>query len=152
MPTPEFAPFFTNYDAAMAYIARPICTLEEYIQFRHGEARLEALEIPDNDGLVQVRSPINKFGYANVGEVSSSAVYYERIYKLRQGPALNVVLSAPTDAQTGFVPATTPGGLVQAYTGTPQAVAATFVQTRNDWDSLLEEYRTEMYNVESPQR
>jgi hypothetical protein len=151
-PTPEFEPFFTSYDAAMAYIARPICTLNEYIKFRHGEVAVEILMVPDANGLTQVRSPINKFGYVNVGSSDSSAMYYERIYKLRQGPALNVAPTAPENSQTGTVPASTPGGLVQAYDGTPKAVASTFVQTRNDWDSLLEEYRTEMYNQESPQR
>ena len=149
VPTPQYAPFFTSYDAAMKFIARPICTLLEYIAFRNGEKSIDDLEASG-----QVRGANNKFGYCTIGAANSSAVYYSRIYKLLQGPALNAQFTVtPGPAQTGIVPAASAGKLPTVFEGMPAAVnPMVFPQTRNDWDSLLEEYRAEMYDLEIPQR
>jgi hypothetical protein len=151
-PQRSYEEFFQNYDAAMAYVARPICTLDEYLKFRHRERSLDVLMSSGPNRVQQVRSPIHKMGYANLKiEGKTTATYYERIYKLRQGEKLNEPMALPDPSQTGTVPATTPSGKPAVYTGKPTGVDSTFVQTRNDWDSILEEYRAEMYNL-APQR
>jgi hypothetical protein len=136
---------FQNYDAAMQYVSRPICTLQEYITFLHGGKLLS--ELIDSGELQGVS---NEYGYD--GENVSTdpqipitgATYFTRIRKLRQGPGPN-----PNASQVGVASA---NGAVTPYTGSPQGVDAGFAQTRFDWDAVLLAYRHEILTLESPQR
>lgn len=64
-PKPGYEAYFDSYDAAMSYCARPICTLEEYIEFIGG-----------------VREGINDDMSYKTGGSISSARYYTRIRRL----------------------------------------------------------------------
>jgi hypothetical protein len=146
-PTKGFQEAFADYDVAMRYIARPICTLREYISFIHGGKSLEELI---QEG--QVSGPDDQFSYAelptegedNTGERFGSAVYFSRIKRLRQGPG-----ERPQPEQTG---ATVSNSTATPYTGNPSGVSPTFPQTRADWDTVLEAFRDELYNGLAPQR
>jgi hypothetical protein len=67
-PSSAFAPMFKSYEAAMRYVARPACTLEEYIKFR-GPWGLAVNTIAPDD---------QKQG--------KGAVFYERILTFKEGP------------------------------------------------------------------
>lgn len=64
---------FESYTAAMAYNGRPVCTLDEYIDF-HGEQGLR-------EGPVALGSSV-----AGNSQQTHPAPYYTRIRRLRQGP------------------------------------------------------------------
>jgi len=108
---------FDDHEASMQYVARPICTMQEYIRFRTG---LYPSLTPDGTDL--------------------PAPYWRRIYSLRQGPAATV----PTEAMIGAkqdAPSSS-GQAVPAtvYTGARSAVPSTFPQTRTGWDKIIETY------------
>lgn len=67
-PSRKFAPMFHSYDQAMKFISRPICTLDEYIDFR-GKWGQRRGTVPYNDY-----------------KQGKGAKYYERILNLTQGP------------------------------------------------------------------
>ena len=67
-PKPGYEAYFDSYDAAMQYCARPICTLEEYIEFIGG-----VREGAHDD-----------VSYKDSGSIPS-ARYYTRIRKLKGG-------------------------------------------------------------------
>lgn len=144
-PRESFLDVFCSYDAAMQYVARPICTLEEYIKFLHGVDDISALMDGSNP---QVEGPNDTFVYGG-GVKASRARYYTRIRRLIQGPAqrpadsaIGATLQRPADgsSQTTATP----------YTGTPTPLPADFAQTRDDWDRLLEEYRYQLLTDEYP--
>ena len=122
-PLPEKVEEFAEYDAALRYNARPICTMREYIRFRTGQ-------YPDKD--------------PDVSAAEKGAAYYSRLYQLRQGPAK----VAPTPAMTGA--AVDPGQPVgssgtsataTAYTKPKEALPVDFPQTRIDWDRIILAYK-----------
>jgi hypothetical protein len=141
-PRQEFQPLFDSYDAAMRYIARPICTLEEYVSFLHGGKTVQELEVSG-----QLESKVD-FGYSSG---TSTAAYWERIRRLRQGPG-----DAPVPAATGATVSPPPAGgttpTAVPYTATPTGVPPNFPQTRADWDSVLIAYRNEVLTRQAPQR
>jgi Peptidase family M23 len=151
---------FDSYHIAMQLASRPACSLEQYIRFWHGGMTLNDLI---RQGAVHgenkefeynrlastdvIRSETNAEGEnTNVrGPTSrSSAAYYSRIYKLRQGPGEDLPAPAPpgnhrkppTDAQQGFT-AARPIQPSLAHEGLPGG----YPQTRANWDLALEQYR-----------
>lgn len=131
---------FENYDTAMRYVSRPVCTLREYLSFIHGGKTLTQLE---TEGAVT--GPNDKYSYEKLGGRGyGSAVYFDRIKRLRPGPG-----ERPPPAQTG---ASVTEVDAKPYTGSPAGVPSDFPQTRADWDRVLEAYRDEIYNEPSPQR
>jgi len=74
-PTTAFKAMFENATDAMALISRPICTLEEYINF-NGERGARTGKILPND--------------ARQGK---GAVYYEKIFNVLQGPGTQPVFN-----------------------------------------------------------
>jgi hypothetical protein len=141
-PTRGFKDIFRSYDAAMQYVSRPICSLDEYIQFRHNETDVQTLIETG-----QVAGETNFYGYDG-----DSARYYTRIEKFIQGPG-----ETPDPAALGAVSlpvpdgGTTPDG--EAYTGPTfkPLDSKTTPQTRADWESVLEAYRAEILG-DSPLR
>lgn len=143
VPLPAFAPVFNQYDTAMQYVSRPICTLIEYLQFLHGEKTLEELlttdvSIDGNTTPPQVERGDDRFG--------EKVVYFKRIRRLIQGPG-----PVPSPAEVGVTSTTDADGATEvvAYDGIPSGVVE-YVQTRFDWDTILENYRSEMYSRKGP--
>jgi hypothetical protein len=139
-PLPAYAEAFENYDVAMRYVARPICTLREYLSFIHGGQPLSTLESTG-----AVTGPNDQYSYKKLtSDGYGSAIYFERIKRLRPGPG-----QQPQPAQVG---ATVSNTSAKPYTGSPVGVSADFPQTRAPWDDVLEQYRNEIYNETAPQR
>jgi hypothetical protein len=140
VPLPGFVPVFTQYDTAMRYIARPICSITDYVSFLHGGAPLDQLretnaDVEGNEMDPQVEDGDQKFG--------KNVVYFKRIKRLVQGPG-----KRPPDSACGVSGS---GDDTVAYEGVNSGVNE-YVQTRADWDSVLEAYRAEMYGRQGPQR
>lgn len=156
-PKEGFQQIFSNGVKALNYIARPICTLEEYISFMNGEE--ETLEQLEAAG--KISTARHTFSYAelvgkeNSGQIKSSAVYYDRIFYRIPGPATET----PTPAQTGVevkTPAEGDSGSTQSE-ATPwedalDSVPLNFPQTRLNWDKILLAYRQQILERLSPQR
>lgn len=138
VPLKSFVPVFNQYDTAMKYVARPICSLIDYISFIHGGAPLETLKQSDEAIGGTVIPPQVVDGDDRFGKV----VYFKRIKRLIQGPG------ATPPASVLGVTGTGPDAV--AYEGVPSGVTQ-YVQTRADWDSALEAYRAEMYSRKGPQ-
>lgn len=79
-PDPKYRDMFGIHDVAMAYVSRPVCTLEEYINFR-GKWGTRRQYIPANDKIQ-----------------GKGAGFYERIMNLTQGPG-----TAPTFDENNFL-------------------------------------------------
>lgn len=110
--------YFHDKDAAAQYVARPICSMREYVRFRTGA-------YPEDDAVVN-----NELG----------APYYERLYSLRQGPAATEPTAAMTGAASAEKPSSGDSTQATAYTGSKSAVPAGFPQTRINWDEIIEAY------------
>lgn len=82
-PQPDFARLFTTYDVAMKYIARPVTTLEEFIQLRSGITAKDLKEKFKTDPKVQTAE---EFFLGETRTAGGGAIYYSRIFGLRQGP------------------------------------------------------------------
>jgi len=119
---------FENYDAAMAYVSRPICTLQEYVSFIHGGATLAELE---EGG--QLEGLNNSYAY-DTTDVCSGATYYTRIKRLRPGPGTDLA-----GAQSGV--SEDASGEPIPYTGVLEGLDSEYPQTRIDWDVALLAYR-----------
>lgn len=136
---------FNQYDTAMALVARPICTLGEYITFLYGEGY---------DGNALIGSGDIELGDQKFGQ---GVLYYKRIKKLRyvdvdpnslKGAATNVTSVngqvAPFTSANAATPSTLPAN------ATPGMVAVG--DTRANWDTVLIQYQAEMYNRKAPQK
>jgi hypothetical protein len=123
-PKPGAEPYFDSYDAAMTYCARPICTLDEYIEFIRG-----IKEGPQDD-----------VAYVDGSRVPS-ARYYARIRKMIGAPAG----FKPTDAQQG----TDQTGKVAAVNLKDEP---TFPELRAQWEKSLLAYRRNVYTTTEVQR
>lgn len=136
---------FTSYQAAMEMNARPVCTLEQYIRFMHSGRTIADLQA---EGIVQgLRTDYSYYMQAVSDAVFSrtradntqgqvrgtteapTAVFFNRIYRLRQGPG-----TPPTPEQQGFT--TEPLGPSTATSGVP----SDYPETRADWDKVLQAY------------
>lgn len=121
-PKPGAEPYFDSYDAAMRYCARPICTLDEYVEFIRG------VKEGSND----------EFAYEDGTEIPS-ARFYTRIRKLRGAPAN----FKPTEEQRGVK------GTPQAIHPKNDA---NFPELRAEWEKALLAYRRNVYTTTEVQR
>lgn len=142
VPTRAAERYFEYFEAAMEYNWRPRCTLDEYIIFFNSAGE----------------SPIPAFGHPR----SVGVRYFERIRRLTPLTATTTLptgadgLTAQTQAAAGAGTQSAP----QTATGETTTHDATvpvvpglgkdFPQTRADWDSILEAYRNNAYNVKTP--
>lgn len=155
---------FENYDTAMRRVARPICTLAEYIRFWHGGRPIRELE----DARIIERGE-DDFSYATVNDRSytgnnvagassaardprsttrGTASYWKRIYAFRQGTA-NM---RPPDASVLRATQVPHEYRWNVETGPVGTVPGTFPETRDDWDKWLVKYRDAIRYKLSPQR
>lgn len=136
VPLPGFVPVFNQYNTAMQYVARPICTLHEYVRFLHGGKDIDDPSLTEAgvDGYPQVELGDAKFG--------PNVEYFKRIRRLIQGPG-----ETPSAAETGVRTDPVSGAVV--YEGKPIG-AENAAQTRADWDSALVAYRSQMYDRKGP--
>ena len=121
IPTNAFEAAFESFDAAMNYVWRPICSLDEYIIFTGATAE----------------NPIPAFGTP----FSIGAQYYERIGRMNP---LKPDFPFPYEAQ-GIAKDTG----TTAVASVP-AVGGNFPNTRDDWDTPLLEYRNNVYLAKVP--
>jgi hypothetical protein len=126
-PTKNFQAYFTSYDAAMTFVSRPVATLEQTIELRHGK-KIGALLDAKNSG---VEGPLNTFS-----DERKSAQFYSRIYNLIQpGPEVDMAaVGAITNTQL-IEGVNTEGGW--------QIIAAShnIPESRRNWDQVLINYR-----------
>lgn len=139
VPLSSFVPVFNQYDTAMRYIARPICSLMDYVSFLHGGLSLDELKEPDETIGGTTLPPQVVDGDSRFGTVK----YFKRIKRLIQGPGATPPPSVVGVTGTGLDSV--------AFEGTPTGVTE-YVQTRTDWDTVLEAYRAEMYTRMGPQQ
>lgn len=151
-PDPAWAPMFAGFDEAMSAIARPVCTLQEYVESLH-QRRIKDLLA---DGTV--RGEYRSF-YTAVGEPNpdpSGAIFWGRIYKNTPAPAgyrapdavVNVSQDSDTENPEGEVAGDISklgpvGGYDSAGAegGWQVAAQGEIPDTIKDWDAILEAYR-----------
>ena len=130
IPKDNIKGLFESAERALRFVARPACTLQEYVEEYHGKD----LETLKSDGTV--RGAYKSF-YSPLKDKKNvqGAVFYGRIYQLMEGPGAN-----PSDAASlitnfvgDFLPPVESWSLVGPETGMPQ--------TREKWSKILEEYR-----------
>lgn len=138
--------YFTSYDAAMQFGARPICTLEEYIRFL-GE-----------DGVRQGRvDPTAALRDESVR--TFPAPYYARIRAYRNGPPPpvpddNITNSPVQTSQVSGVSSQESND--NSATVNPQGdtqvrgIPEDFPETRANWDALLLQYRENVLSYLPP--
>ena len=140
-PTRQYFKEFRSYDAAMAYVSRPACTLRQYIELRHGKSISK---------LVQERYKVqgqDTSYYSSVrdkgrGKVKGGATFWARIDAYKQGPGSpdDEVIQKVTNVgpEPDFGPH--PSGSWDILTG-----EAGIPQTRRNWDKMLQLYRRVVY-------
>lgn len=121
-PKPGTERLFDGFDAAMKECARPICTLEEYIDFTRG-----VREQPSDE---------HAFGD---GKLLPGARFYGRIRRFIGTPDS----FTPTDEQRGLK------GTPKAIHPVDNA---DFPETRRQWDTILLSYRQRIYSRAEVQR
>jgi len=130
VPNAKYEPIFQSYGNAMQFVARPGCTLKEYVEIWHGK-KIEELKEAGT-----VKGEYRSF-YSPVKDKRNTggAIFWARIYKLVQGPGTTPDAKATNmkSAADAYAPADGGWGMVGMPTGFPQ--------TRLDWDKILEEYR-----------
>lgn len=139
-PTNEWEAPFKDYATAMNRVARPACTLKEYIETYHS-SDIDSLLA---DGTVQGehRSFYSVIKDTTPDQAYGGAVYWARIYKLLQGAGPNPgskVTNIGDDENESPVGTGTDGfrPVDAEHGGMPQ--------TRYDWDEVLELYRSILY-------
>jgi len=128
IPTPEFESYFSSYDSAMSFVARPVATLQQMIELRNG-APLDELLKNKKSG---VEGPIDTFTDEN-----KSARFYARIYQLaqpREGGIDDVAIQAITNV--GGENTSSPEGNWQIITASHN-----IPESRRNWDQTLINYR-----------
>ena len=141
VPSKAFKEIFENTADALTFTARPICTLDEYLLFLHGET---------NIGQLRSKQPAlfaasNRFKHSSL----ASAEGYWRIKTLSAPPvgftppptAVGVAASPPTGNTTQTT--------ATIVTQPPTAVNAAW-QTRANWDAVLLGYRDEVEKYLTP--
>jgi len=140
-PSAEWESVFESTDAAMAAIARPVCTLEEYIEFYH-QRTLDSLLV---DGTVTGEYRSFYSATDSGDEAKEGAIFWGRIYRntpmsedyTPPDEVVNVVASADDASETAE-------GDFSAYGPAEKwrlAEPGDIPDTRRDWDAILEEYR-----------
>lgn len=135
-PKEEYMPLYKNRDAALGFVARPVCTLQQYIECWH-KARISALK---------ANNTIKGEEYSFHSPVADSVkrggtIFWSRIYTLKPGPGKTpdaLVMNMTSDY---MVP---PNG---EWTGVGPETG--FPETRVDWDKKLEEYRKIIRSTDS---
>lgn len=165
IPTPAAASLFVNYDEAMKYNSRPICTLDNYIAFLGADAS------PDGR-----RGPVNALATDDTRVFPAG--FYTYIRKYRAGPPETLPNLNLTNASV----LTSPDGLYVIPLGAENVNLEEFVQsidkaqnvtsgkgsvptipevhsipddfpeTTEDWDSVLRTYRTNTLSRLAPSR
>ena len=128
-PTAAAQRLFKSYYAAMQYSARPVCTLDEYIDFL-GVDGLKENKINPNTAL------------ATQSSRTFPAHYYVRIRRYRPGPPANT----PATNITGTPFVSSPDGMnvsasVPGATTAIDGIPEDFPDTIKDWDAILLQYR-----------
>lgn len=129
-PKEAYRTLYNSYDDAMQFAARPACTLQEYIETWHGKP-LAALLV---DGTVKGEHT-TFYSPASDHTTTKGAIFWARIYKLITGPG-----STPPVSVTNMGPAPdyrSAGREQLTYVEGNVRMA----ETRQDWDTKLEEYR-----------
>jgi hypothetical protein len=129
VPADEWKAAFDGRDAALSAIARPVCTLQQYVESHHQRKLASLIE----DGTVQVEC---RDFHTAVGDTSPDAsgasVFWARIYKNRpaaEGAGVPDDLTNASESAEG----TADSWRVAAVGEIPD--------TRKDWDKILLEYR-----------
>ncbi len=133
VPMPAFADAFSSFDAAMAYVWRPICSLEEYLIFTDtkGGGQIPAFGHPESIGAAY---------YANIGKM----VPLTKDTKMPPG-ADGITPPVPNTPQV-TVGTINSGVKVLVPTVTVEGLPASFPNTRADWDAILTAYRNNSYS------
>jgi len=137
-PTAAFRDAFEHYDTAMRFVARPGCTLIEYIEAYHDATFTDLLAAGTIQG--EHRSFYSASKDATPKAERGGAIYWSRIYKLKQGAGPNPgskVTNIGTDANESPVEEFTP----------VDNTHGDMSQTRYDWDTALELYRNLLYGT-----
>jgi len=130
VPQTSIKPLFDDANRALEFVARPACTLREYVEEYHGKT----LEVLLSTGAV--RGPTKMF-HAPTSDPKNEqgAVFYGRIYDLVEGPG-----EAPPDTMTAvgskdadYLPSSEEWTMASTLNGV--------AQTRENWSKVLEEYR-----------
>ncbi len=132
-PSAAYTEQFRSYDAAMSYVARPVCTLKQYIELRHGMS----LEAAIKKGYVAGEEP-SFYSSLTAGTSKVGAKFWARIFYLRQGPGDPKVDEIYKFANCGaaednYPPISPNWDELKLSSGIPQ--------TRHDWDKILTDYR-----------
>ena len=128
---PEYDEIFRSYDAAMAYIARPVCTLRQYIALRYGMSTDAAVKA----GYVVGRN--ESFYSQSTSKKNGGAVFWSRIYTLEPGPGTGLTTAEQIYNFANCGPA--PEYAVRSWNSPGKANM--LPQTRQNWDKVLEDYR-----------
>ncbi len=168
VPLPGAEDMFNNYDSAMRYNWRPICTLDEYVTFHDsvGEGAIPALGHPRSAGAryydrirrltpltVDTVLPTGADGLA-VGSTANAAASQSPGDLSAEPPATGEVspgegVALPTS--TASTTATAPG-ITSGSGPHGQNTATDFPQVRSEWDKILLAYRNNVYNAKAPQK
>lgn len=138
VPAPGAEKYFSNYDDAVVYNWRPICTLDEYVLFygAKGEDPVPAFGHPQSIGVPYYRR------IRRLTPLTADTVLPKGADGLDANTTPNSSAASQGAPQAGTGDTSTPSGTVQTVPGLPP----TFPQTRDDWDSILLEYRDRVYN------
>lgn len=125
VPTEKYAGYFNDYDKAMRYVARPICTLTDYIRFYSG-------------GTVPARIKAKRVFFEG-----TQAYYYPVIRVYNDGPAErpppNVIGATVSPSAEGFT--------AVVADGLSGAVPSTFPETAENWTERIKKYRSEIMGL-----
>lgn len=126
-PTENFKSYFSSYDSAMSFVSRPVATLEQMVELRHGRTLKEL----SKDSKSEVQGPLDSFTSNN-----KSARFYSRIYSLVQpaGEVQNKNIQAITNV--GNENASLLAGEWQVITADHN-----IPESRRNWDQVLIKYR-----------
>jgi hypothetical protein len=145
-PSPEWEPAFKGYDEAMSAIARPVCTLREYIESYHQRSLASLIA----DGTVRGEYRSFYTSVNNPSEPPSGAIFWGRIYKntsasddyLAPDDVVNVDQGTSSSTEDGEDVSATSTTRLGPVEGTWSVAGAGVIpDTRKDWDKILEEYR-----------
>jgi hypothetical protein len=140
-PKPKYRHLFSNYDDAMHYVSRPAVTITEFMSLKNS---------PDLNNLTKVdRSADNSVSSFNSEDKDQKkgAVYYKRLFELRQGPG-NIMdpatISKITGADVTAIDDPLGNIMLAEWARIDRAVddnAFQVPQTRRNWDKVLKAYR-----------
>jgi hypothetical protein len=151
LPDSIYVNCFDRTDTALQMVARPVCTLEQYVRFMHGGKTIQEcisqhhVEGKETDFTYAPLAATDVTGATADGHMTTGPVvrqpgeYWRRIYRLRPGPG-----PLPEPAQRGYV--TNPAGPSETRVGLP----ANYPQTRAPWDEVLLAYREAVRSRVSP--